>query len=144
MDTGTWDEALAQLHPHRNLPAGGAVPHPEVSEQSTAVASRHERERGPIEARVVRHAGSVRREGQGVRGQGEVSDAGLHGSYKAEGGDVAPRRASCGWDRGDGEAVMWWWRLHVRHGGRPSGQPSEARAAGTPLRSLQTDTRHED
>lgn len=96
MDTGTWDEAFAQLHPHRNLPAGGAVPHPEVSEQSTAVTSRHERERGSIEARVVRCAGSVLREGQGVRGQRDVGDAGLHVCYTAKGGDAASRRAGCG------------------------------------------------
>lgn len=91
MDTGTWE-----IHPHRNLPAGGAVPHPKVGEQGAAVTSRHERERGPVEARVVRHAGSVLREGQGVRGQRDVSDAGLHVCYRAEGGAAASRRAGCG------------------------------------------------
>lgn len=102
MDLGTWDEAYAQLHPHRDLPAGGAVPHPEIREQSATVASRHEWEWRSIKARVVRDAGSVLREEQGIRGQGDVSDARLHVCYKADGGDGATSR---------GEAVIWWWRL---------------------------------
>lgn len=96
MDLGTWHEAYAQLHPHGNLPAGGAVPHPEVREQSAAVTPGHEWERRSTEARAVGDAGSVWREGQGVGGQGDVSDAGLHVCYKAEGGDVASGRASGG------------------------------------------------
>lgn len=48
----------------------------------------------PLEAWVVRDAGSVLGEGgQGVGGQGEVGDAGLHVYDEAEGRGAASRRA---------------------------------------------------
>lgn len=65
----------------------------------------------------MRDAGSVSREGgQGVGGEGEVGDAGLHVNDEVEGRGAASGRAGRGDDGGGGGVVTWWRRLYVRHG----------------------------
>ena len=137
MDVGARGQPLSWLHPERALPAG-AIPQPQVSEQSAAVAPGHERVGGSLEAWVMGDAGSMSGEGrQVVWGQGEVGDAGLHADDKVEGGIVASGRAGSECGGGSRRVVTWWGGLHVWHGCGQSERRSDTQSADVKICSLQ-------
>lgn len=81
---------------------------------------------------------------QGVRGQTEVGDAGLHVDPEVQGRAAASRRAGGECNRGSGGVVTWWGKLHVWHGCGQSERPSVAQSAGNKYGRLQGQKAHDD